>query len=146
DFYPTVSIGGSIGSSALAAGDLGDSATQVWSFGPLLSWTFPNIAGTLARRAQAAADIDAAVARFDGVWLNALRETESALTTYANELQRAAALRDARAHSADAARLANARFDAGQLSFLDVLQSELKLTTAELALAQTEARLSTLQI
>jgi outer membrane protein TolC len=145
-FYPSVSIGGSIGSAALSAGNLGDSNTKVWSFGPLLSWTFPNIIGTRAREAQAEATVDAARARFDGAWLNALRETESALSAYAYELERVAALEEARMFSAEAVNLANLRFDAGQQSFLDVLQVELTSTGAEMALAQSEARLAALQI
>lgn len=146
DLYPSVSIGGSFGSAALSANTLGDSNTSVWSFGPLLSWSFPNITATRARQAQAQADVDVALARFDGAWLNALRETETALASYARELERIAALEEARAFSGEAAMLANARFDAGQQSFLDVLQSELTLTNAELALAESEARLATLQI
>jgi len=146
EFYPSVSLGGSVGSAALSANALGDSNTKVWSFGPLLSWTFPNVIGTRARVAQTEADLDAATARFDGAWLNALRETESALSAYANELERVAALREARTFSADAVNLANLRFNAGQQSFLDVLQVELTSTQAEMALAQSEARLAALQI
>src|SRR5690606_25703329 len=110
------------------------------------SWNFPNRSIARARVAQAEASIDAALASFDGGWLNALQETESALSEYANDLQRVDALRSARMHSADAARPANARFDAGQVSFLDVLQAELTLANAEMALARSEARISTLQI
>jgi outer membrane protein TolC len=111
-----------------------------------LSWSFPNRAAARARVAGAEASVDAAAASFDGVWLNALRETESALFGYANELQRIESLKNAHMHSADAARLANARFDAGQVSFLDVLQAELTLADAAMALAQSEAQIASLQI
>src|SRR5690606_38930303 len=80
DLYPTVSIGGSATSVALSAGDLDESESSRWSLGPLLSWNFPNRSIARARVAQAEASIDAALASFDGVWLNALQETESALS------------------------------------------------------------------
>ena len=52
----------------------------------------------------------------------------------------------AHGHAADAARLANARFDAGQVSFLDVLQAESVLADAEIALARAEGRAADLEI
>ena len=146
DFYPTVSFGASLGSTALSGADLFTGQTETLSLGPSLSWVFPNIIGTLARKAQAEADVEAAVARFDGVWLNALRETETALSNYRNELERVQALEEAREYSADAARLANARFEAGQLNFLDVVQAELVLSNAEMALAESRTRIASQQV
>ncbi|MBN1237683.1 MAG: TolC family protein [Gammaproteobacteria bacterium] len=146
ELYPSVSIGAAAGSVALSTSDLGASDASRWSIGPLLSWSFPNRTIARARVLQAQASAEAALAAFDGVWLEALRETETALSDYANELDRVEALAAARDHSADAARLANARFEAGQVSFLDVLQAELTLTGTEMALAESRSRLSTLQI
>ena len=146
ELYPSVTIGASTGSIALDAGDLGDSDSSRWSIGPLLSWSFPNRTIARARVRQAEASAEAALAAFDGAWLEALRETETALSNYANELDRVEALTAAREHSAAAARLANARFEAGQVSFLDVLQAELTLAGAEMELAESQSRLSTQQI
>ena len=72
DLYPRVTLGasGSLRNDTLT----GDRA---WSFalGPLVSWSFPNIAA--ARRIeQAEAQSAASLARFDGAVLNALKETE----------------------------------------------------------------------
>src|SRR5690606_2550489 len=83
---------------------------------------------------------------FDGAWLDALREVESALTSYAKERERVEALTNARRHASDAARLAHARFDAGQVSFLDVLQAEAALAEAEIALARAQGRAADLEI
>src|SRR5690606_8396930 len=113
---------------------------------PLLSWTFPNRALVRAKLAQARADAEAALAAFDGAWLDALREVESALTDYAKERERVDALSNARRHAGDAARLANARFDAGQVSFRDVLQAEATLAEAEIALARAQGRAADLEI
>ncbi|HEY8520127.1 MAG TPA: TolC family protein [Gammaproteobacteria bacterium] len=146
DLYPRVTIGASGGAVALDPGDLDDRGASRWSVGPLLSWTFPNRAAVRARIAAAEADVEAALAAFDGAWLDALRETETALSQYARELDRLGALENARRHSADAARLADARFQAGQVSFLDVLQAQLTLAEAEAALAQSRARVAELQV
>ena len=144
--YPNITLGANASAIALSVGDLAEDEAFRWSIGPLISWSFPNQLAARAAIAQAEASVAAALAQFDGTWLTALQEAETALSNYANQLNRVESLRSAREHSADAARLANARFDAGQISFLDVLQTELALVNAEMALAQSEARISDLQI
>ncbi len=146
DFYPSVSFGGSIGSAALSMSDLGAGDFATWSYGPRINWAFPNIAGNLARKAQAEAEVEVAKARFDGTWLNALRETESTLSAYTHALDTRDALGDARDHARQAASLAQARYEAGQLNFLDVVRTELQLTQAEMDLAQAEAAIANLRI
>ena len=78
--------------------------------------------------------------------LLALQETETALTNYANELDRRAALTEARDQAANAARLSRLRFDAGADSFLTVLDAERTLAAADAALAQSDALVTTYQI
>jgi multidrug efflux system outer membrane protein len=56
--------------------------------------------GEHARIRATEAGADAALARFDGVVLNALRETETSLAVYAHELDRNAALRRRRSDEA----------------------------------------------
>jgi multidrug efflux system outer membrane protein len=144
--YPTISLGGSFGSTALDSGDLGKDENYRFSFGPLISWSFPNIAVARARIAQTGALTDAALATFDQTVLGALQETETALSAYANELDRRAALTEARDQAATAARLSRTRFDAGADSFLTVLVAERTLAGAEAALAQSDALVTTYQI
>lgn len=146
ELYPDVSLGLSVGSTATDVGDLFSSSGFRWSLGPLISWTFPNTRAARSRIAQAEAGAAAALAQFDGTWLGALEETEGALTRYALELDRLAALRSARNQSAEAARLARLRFDAGRESFLSVLDAERVLAQSEAALAQSEAQLADLQV
>ena len=143
ELYPSISLGGSVASNAASLGGIGSSAGLSFSLGPLISWSFPNIAVARARIAQAEAGADAALARFDGTWLGALEEIESALTRYASELDRVAALRRARANSAEAARIARLRYRAGREPFQTTLDAERSLSQVEAALAQAEAQLST---
>jgi len=146
DLYPSVNLTAGIGSAAQSSGALFSSDTQIWNYGPAISWAFPNITGTLARIRQAEASVDVALARFDGAWLNALRETETALSTYLSALERRAALDEANGFSAEAARFAQLRFEAGQLNYLDVLQAELAATNARVSLAAADAETTALQV
>lgn len=145
--YPQITLGGSVGSTALgAAEDLGDDNALRFSVGPLISWSFPNIWAARARIEAADARADAALATFDQTVLSALQETETALANYANELDRRAALIEARDQALEAARLARLRFDAGADSFLSVLDAERTEADAEAALARSEALVTTYQI
>jgi NodT family efflux transporter outer membrane factor (OMF) lipoprotein len=142
ELYPNIAIGGSIGSSATSPGDLFSDSGFRFSLGPLLSWSFPNTSVARARIAQAEAAADAALAQFDGTWLTALRDTETALTRYVAEGTRVATLRRARAQSQEAARIARIRYRAGAESFQIVLDAERSLAGSEALLAQAEAGFS----
>jgi len=144
--FPTVSLGGSFGSTALDTGDLGKDQNYRFSFGPLISWSFPNIVAARARIAQSSALTDAALATFDGTVLNALQETETALSNYANELDRRTALTAARDQAANAARLSQLRFNAGADNFLTVLDAQRTLAAADATLASSDALVTTYQI
>lgn len=142
--YPTVTLGGGIATSGSRAGDLGDDFT--FNVGPLISWSFPNIAVAKARIAQAGAAADGSLARFEQANLNALQEAETALTQYARELERRATLTRARDQSARAAQLARQRYNAGFDSFLTVLDAERTLANLDGQLAQSQALVATYQV
>ena len=142
DLYPSVTLGGSIGSTASSLGSLVSGSGFRFGLGPLISWNFPNTAIARARIGQAQAGAQAALARFDGTWLGALQETESAMTQYASDLDRVAALRRAQANGAEAARVARLRYRAGREDFQIVLDNERSLAQTQATLAQAEAQLS----
>jgi len=142
ELYPNITLGGSIGSTANTTGDIFSDHGFRFSLGPLISWSFPNMAAARARLAQAEAGSDAALAQFDGTWLSALQETESALARYASERDRLAILTRGRDQSAEAARIARLRYEHGAESFLVVLDAERSLASAEALQAASEAELS----
>jgi NodT family efflux transporter outer membrane factor (OMF) lipoprotein len=146
DYFPRISLLGSASLGATTLGDLGDSRAFGFSLGPLISWSFPNIAATDARVRQARASTQAARARFDGTVLGALKEVEQALARYAGSLDEQAALARAEAASADAARLTRLRYQAGAENFLQLLDAERSLATARAALAQANGRVSENQV
>lgn len=142
DLYPSVSIAGSIGTTALDPGDLFKSSSTRFSIGPLLSFSFPNMTVARARIAQAKAGADAALASFDGAWLTALRDTETALAAYVAAGQQVEALRRARDASREAGRIARLRYRSGAEGFQTVLDAERSEASNELLLAQAESSFS----
>ncbi|WP_374470772.1 efflux transporter outer membrane subunit [Phenylobacterium sp.] len=142
--YPTVSLGGSVATVGGGGQDLGDDVQ--FSLGPLMSWSFPNIAAARARIAQADAAAQGALAAFEQTTLTALQETETALSAYGRELDRRMALTRARDESAQAVRLARLRQSAGVDSFLTVLDAERTLAGLEAQLAASDAAVTSNQV
>lgn len=83
-----------------------------------------------------------ALASFDGAWLGALQDTESALTMYARGLDRARSLQSGVEQAREAARIARLRYEGGRENFQLVLDVERQLAAAEALLAQSEAQQS----
>lgn len=146
DLYPTINLGGSIAEAGGRYGNPLSNRNVSYGIGPLINWTFPNIFGARARIAEAKASTRAALASFDGTVLTALKEAEQALSAYANELDRNAALKRG-ANDAEAAyKLAQVRFNTGAQSELDLLTTEQTLVQAEAALAASNEVLAADQI
>jgi len=145
DLYPRISLGAGLGSTAPLS-SLGSGSSFSFSLGPLVSWTFPNRNAVRSRIVQAQASEQAAVAQFDGTVLSALQQVESAMTSYARELDRNASLRRARDHAATAADQARRLYRFGRANAFTVLDAERTLASAEAALAASDALLPGYQI
>lgn len=142
--YPTVKLGFSAGATGILE-HMGQSQTQRWSIGPLISWTLPGDQEK-ARLRQADAGMDGALAHFDAVVLNALREVESALTVLARDLDRRASLGHARDEAAKAGQQVEMLYRAGRLPYMDHLDAQRSLVAAEAALAASEAQVAADQV
>ena len=145
DLYPRVSLGLQLGSASLGNDFLGKDSFS-YNVGPLISWTIPNTGVVRAHIAQANANANGALAKFDGTVLTALRETETALNAYARELDRHAALAAARDDSATVAAQARRLYQSGRTGYLDALDAERGLATSEATLAQSDAELADDQV
>jgi NodT family efflux transporter outer membrane factor (OMF) lipoprotein len=141
ELYPNISLGASFGGVGFMD-DFGKANTWKFSLGPLISWNLPATSSARVHIAQANASTAGALARFDAVVLNALRETESALTVYARELDRNAALRAARDQSALAARQTAKLYQFGRTDFLAALDADRTLAVSEGMLAASDAQLA----
>jgi NodT family efflux transporter outer membrane factor (OMF) lipoprotein len=143
--YPQVSLGGSVGTAGPIR-LLANRDTFSASIGPLVSWSWPNRSIARARIGQAGAAADTAAAQFDGTVIEALRQTETALSAYAREIDRNRALAAARDDADRATAQANRLFRFGRTGFLDVLTAQASLATAEATLAQSKATLIDRQV
>ncbi len=146
DLYPRIAFGASVGATGPSLGDLFSGGPFRWLLGPLLNWSFPNQEANRARIEGAEATTAAALANFDGTVLRALQEAETALASYAHELDRRRALNDARGAAATAARIARLQLREGKIDSLGVLDAERSLAGAETDLALSEARIATAQV
>ena len=144
--YPTVTLGGSIGTEAASVADIASTRGFTWNVGPMVTWSFPN--QRLVRAQIAASDAAArqALAQFDGAVLTALRESETAMVTLARELDTEGSLSlarsDAERASADTRRL----YAGGVGDFIDTLDAQRTAIQADDALAQATAQVSSDQI
>lgn len=136
--YPNISIGAQVGTIGILE-NLGKPATNRWGFGPLLTWNVPTN-GSRARIREAQASTQAALAHFDGVVLNAIRETQTSLAQYSALLERRDALADAERSAQLAADQTHRFYQAGRESFLADLQATRTYTEmrAQLAAANTQ--------
>jgi NodT family efflux transporter outer membrane factor (OMF) lipoprotein len=144
--FPSVNLLGSASLGSSKASHIGESRSFSFSFGPLISWNFPNIAVASAQIREARAGAAGSLAAFQGTILTALKETEQALARYAAALDQNAALGRATTAADDAARLSRLRYDGGRDNFLDVLVAEQNRADARQALAQSNAAVADAQI
>ena len=114
--------------------------------GPLITWSFPNITKARSRIAQSKAQSAASLARFDGVVLTALKESEQSLSRYAGTVNQRNALAEAQAHAENAFHMAEQRYQAGSISYLDVLVAQDTMVNARLQVALAEQQVGTARV
>jgi outer membrane protein, multidrug efflux system len=146
DLYPRIELRGLIGGASTEPDQFATNKGITWGLGPAISWTFPNQAGPRAKVRQAKANTVAALANFDAVVLQALKETEQALATYRSELDHRQALSEAQDRAQQAFDMAHGQYLAGAISDLDLLTSEQQLVATDAAVAASDAALIVDQI
>jgi len=144
DLYPDVTLGASIGTTGVIK-DIFKPLTNRYDVGPGVSWEL-NRSAARARIDGAEAETRAALARFDGVVLKALRETETALNNYARALDRDARLELARERAAEAYADSRRLEAAGRTDSLRTLDAERSLAAAEFAVAASKSEVANDQV
>jgi outer membrane protein, multidrug efflux system len=140
--YPSVSLTGSVSTAAQKTGDIGKGSTIAWTYGPSLTVPVFN-AGRLRAAVDAAeAERDRYHLAFRSAVLTALEDVENGLVSLSKERARAARLAQSARSYREAARLARALYDAGAASFLDVLDAERSLYSAQDTLLQSQVSIS----
>jgi NodT family efflux transporter outer membrane factor (OMF) lipoprotein len=137
--FPSIKLLGSLGLGAPDIGDIGSKDSLSYSFGPLISWSFPNISAARARVRQNRAITEGSLASFDKAVLTALQETEQALARLRGALDREDALSRAFAASESAASLSERRYTAGADNFLQLLDAQRSRASARAVLASARS-------
>lgn len=146
DLYPRIALGGSFGSTGNDVASIFGAGPLRWLLGGLISWNFPNQEAARARIAGAEADSHVSLAAFDGAVLNALEETETALSNYSRTLERRQILKAARDSAEKAATITRAQQREGAIDSLQQLDTERTFAEAEAALAVQDALVAQAQI
>lgn len=144
DLYPSISLGGS--GNFFRNNEVRGSDSFTFSTGPLISWSFPSLLVGRARLAEAKAGAQASLAQFDGTVVTALKEVEQALSLYAAEGRRNEQLQEAVKHADGAYKLAEQRYRAGAIAFLDLLDAQRQLLDARSALVTSDEQLGSRRV
>ena len=138
-YFPSISLSASLGNSASRIGDLFSAPTTLWSLGLSVAQTVFDAGATRARAEGAEAARDAAVARYRQTVLTAFQAVEDKLSS-TRALAEQAGLRRTASEAADLAeqQLLN-RYEAGQVSYTDVVTAQASALSARRTLAQLAA-------
>lgn len=143
DYFPRVSILGTLGFAATSFGDLFTGGALSAVVGPSISWAAFDLGRVDARVDAADAETDARIAIYRRTVLQALEEVSTTMTDFSREEERRRRLTTAARASAKAAELARQRYEAGIDNFLDVLDAERRLLEAQDLLAISDIKVAT---
>jgi NodT family efflux transporter outer membrane factor (OMF) lipoprotein len=134
--FPSLTLNGSLASGAATIGDLFKASSLVWSLGASLAQTVFDAGARQAQVAQARAKLEQAAAHYRQTVLAAFQDIEDQLVA-SRVLQDQLALRR---QASDAATLVEQqvlnRYEAGQVSYTDVVTAQATALNARRALAQ----------
>ncbi|MFG1416247.1 efflux transporter outer membrane subunit [Xanthobacter sp. V0B-10] len=141
--YPAVSLTGNINTLGTKVGDLVRGSTISWSYGPTLS--VPVFTGGQLKAAVEVAEAqrDQNFLAYHASILTALEDVENAAVALNQERAKAGKLSQSAAAYRDATRLARALYQNGSTSFLEVLDAERSLYSAEDSLLVSQATIAT---
>lgn len=141
--YPSVSLTGNIATMASELGDLGKSSTISWAFGPTLTVPIFNAGQLKAAVEVAEAQRDRYFIAYRASVLTALEDVENAIVSLTRERTRSGKFSASASSYREAASLARSLYQSGSTSFLDVLDAERSLYSAEDSLIQSRVLIAT---
>ena len=121
DLYPSIRLGAKFGYESYLSGEFSDWGSRTWSIGPVLNLPlFDHGRRKSVVQLRELEQQDAAVA-YQKTVLQAWQEIDNTLNSYAAAQQQRAQLRVREQATLDAYKIAQARYDAGLVDFLAVL-------------------------
>jgi multidrug efflux system outer membrane protein len=143
DLYPKFSLSGVFGVNSVSASDWFSAPSRFWSIGPTISWPIFDAGRIRANIEVRNARQEQALTQYEKTVLTAFEDVENALVSYAKEQVRYRSLMDAVTANRRALVLADELYKNGLVDFLNVLDSQRALYSAENDLAQSEAAMAT---
>jgi NodT family efflux transporter outer membrane factor (OMF) lipoprotein len=141
DFYPRLTLGGSIGLETLSLSTLSSGTSKV-SGGPGISWAvFKGGAIRQNIEVQSALQEQSLIA-YEASILTALEEVENALVAYVEVQHRRQSLSEATRAAHKAVELAQHKYQAGLTDFNNVLDAQRSLLSFQEQLAQSEGNVA----
>lgn len=142
DLFPKFSLTGLAGLQSVSAGTWWNYASRYWDAGPTVQWELFEAGSIVANVHVQNARQEQALNNYKQTVLTALEDSENALTAYAREQVR----RESLTRSVDADRqalsLSTQLYKNGLVDFLNVLNSETALYTAQDSLVQSDQSVS----
>jgi multidrug efflux system outer membrane protein len=135
-FFPAIRINGLAGFQSVDIGTLFNGASRLWAVGPTLDLPLFTGGRNRAQLAAARAAYEETVADYRQTVLNAFTEVQDALYTRQLLAEQWTAENEALASSQQALTIANHRYDAGLVIYLDVATAQSDTLTHENTVAQ----------
>ena len=136
NFFPRISLTGSLGRVSGDLDGLFSAANRAWSFGPSISLPLFDMGRNQANLEAARAAREIAVAQYEKAIQTAFREAADALAGRATLADQLAALQAQAVAERDRFRLADLRYRNGIANYLDLLDAQRSLFAIEQSLAQ----------
>jgi NodT family efflux transporter outer membrane factor (OMF) lipoprotein len=143
DYYPKFSVSGYFGSDATTLQHVFDWESHYFLVDPGFSWTILDFNRTAANIEMQKALYRQAMLSYEDTVLTALREVDDALVAYGNEQDHHAALADAVVSARAAVDISRDQYKQGLIDFLQVLDAQRQLLSAQDDLAQSDQSVST---
>ncbi len=143
DFFPKITLSGSVGLQALQFKDLGNWDARMFSGGPSISIPIFEGGRLKYRLELRKAQQQEAAVQYQQTVLQAFHDVDNALTAYVKEQQRRDALSKAVDQANRALGLARSQYTQGLTTFLDVLTAQRTLYAAQQQYADSTTTVST---
>jgi outer membrane protein, multidrug efflux system len=137
-YFPQISLTGNGGVQSAALSSLFTTPAGLWSFGAGLTQPIFNAGRTRSRVALSKAQQEEAVLAYQQTIQQSLREVSDALVGYRKGRDFREQQQLLNRAAADARRLADIRYRGGATSYLEVLDSDTRMFSAELGVTQAE--------
>jgi NodT family efflux transporter outer membrane factor (OMF) lipoprotein len=141
DLFPKFYITGTAGLESISTSDFFFATSRMWTVGPSMTWRIFSAGRIRATIAARNAQEEQALYNYRKTVLSALAEVEDALVAYGKERTRHEALLTSAHAFQQSAMLARERYQEGYSSYINVLEAQRSLYSAQDAVAQSDQQL-----